>query len=970
MDNIKAQASSIYQKILTLFGLDDLEGDTEIEQGEEKALYDDRPSFLEFLRFKEYDHETGLFHFDDGYGVGSMWRVNPINVDGFSEGFLYQVRKALTQALDTLPGHSKHPWVVQFFVKDEPIIDFEQQIRDYIAQLNATHQRSIGTPFTEQYVASLVEHANQLCEQRGIFEDGGAVFKGCQRNVRMCLYRLCDRTQAKKDAPEQEHIEVCERFIKTLKTNNIHAERMTGQHVYHWLFPWFNPAPVATNGDPYAWLHKRPYPVEEEKEGTLPLSFDLASLCFAQEPEALDPTQGVIQLNGGLGEYLSLSPISTRPDIGHFGVEKKQEGAEPLAALLDRLPPDSTFSMTITILNQDDVVQTCDRTLDQLRGLEEGKSASADQTKYQARSFKDLKEAYNFKGYHLQMGVYLTASTMESLEKRRKTTEQVMLNGGIPIIRPSDDLVRQNSFLRQLPFSYNPAYAKSERRAGLTYAHHVANLIPLYGRATGSGNHGFMFWNRSGEVFSFDPFNKADRTRAAHGLLLGPTGAGKSAMTTYLLEHMMAMLRPQVFLVESGNSFGPFAEHATHHGLKVVHKRLSANSKTGLSPFADALKALAQFEQQSDEDEGVSLEESLNATDDFIDNAEKAFSDVEKDDDTANEDDKKDESRDILGEMELSARLMITGGEEKEEAKFERPDRILIREAILDAATYVRDASQSGELERKEVIASDIVDALLRVAEDENESERRRKRAEYMADSMKLFTKPGSVEARFFNKPGQAWESDADVTIVDLDLFARKGMEAQLAVVMTGLLNRINGIAEDTQYNGRPIIVWIDEAHIATTNPLLAPYIATIGKMWRKLGTWLWLATQNMKDFPDVSSKMLSMAEFWICLVPPEDEIEHIQRFMSLTEDEIQLLRETRKAPPKYVEGVVLSPKFKALFRNIPPSNSLALAMTEEHEKSERALIMKEKICTEVEAVYEVARKIREGRNLFKESQL
>lgn len=50
------------------------------------------------------------------------------------------------------------------------------------------------------------------------------------------------------------------------------------------------------------------------------------------------------------------------------------------------------------------------------------------------------------------------------------------------------------------------------------------------------------------------------------------------------------------------------------------------------------------------------------------------------------------------------------------------------------------------------------------------------------------------------------------------------------------------------------------------------------------------------------------------------------------------------------MEGVILCSRFKGLFRNIPPRLSLALAMTETHEKTERRKIMQEKNCSEIEA--------------------
>ena len=74
-----------------------------------------------------------------------------------------------------------------------------------------------------------------------------------------------------------------------------------------------------------------------------------------------------------------------------------------------------------------------------------------------------------------------------------------------------------------------------------------------------------------------------------------------------------------------------------------------------------------------------------------------------------------------------------------------------------------------------------------------------------------------------------------------------------------GLINQINGVVEREQYSSRPTFVLGDEAHLVTTNPLLAIFIVKIVKMWRKLGAWLWLATQNLEDFPDAARKLLSL---------------------------------------------------------------------------------------------------------------
>ena len=243
----------------------------------------------------------------------------------------------------------------------------------------------------------------------------------------------------------------------------------------------------------------------------------------------------------------------------------------------------------------------------------------------------------------------------------------------------------------------------------------------------------------------------------------------------------------------------------------------------------------------------------------------------------------------------------------------------------------------------------------MRFLSNDQEGGTRRDRALEMADGLELFC--DGMAGAFFNRPGTRWPA-ADVTIVDMGILAREGYEDLLTVAFIGLMNSINDLAERHQHDDRPTIVTVDEGHIITTNPLLSPFVVKITKMWRKLGTWLWLATQNLEDFPDSAKKMLNMMEWWLCLTMPKEEVEQISRFKNLTEEQRSLLLAARKEPGKYTEGVVLSDQLKALFRVVPPPLCLALAMTEKHEKAERGQIMKERGCTELEAAYAVAERI------------
>ena len=149
-----------------------------------------------------------------------------------------------------------------------------------------------------------------------------------------------------------------------------------------------------------------------------------------------------------------------------------------------------------------------------------------------------------------------------------------------------------------------------------------------------------------------------------------------------------------------------------------------------------------------------------------------------------------DEERDYLGEMELKARVMITGGDEKEEEKMSRADRLTIRKAIISAAEKKRDKVENARRQNQtlserdqQVLTEDVVQALSDLASDLNMAEKRRERAKEMADSMELYC--SGVAGQFFNRCGQAWP-ETDVTILEMGLLAGDGYEDQLALGFMG----------------------------------------------------------------------------------------------------------------------------------------------------------------------------------------
>ena len=323
------------------------------------------------------------------------------------------------------------------------------------------------------------------------------------------------------------------------------------------------------------------------------------------------------------------------------------------------------------------------------------------------------------------------------------------------------------------------------------------------------------------------------------------------------------------------------------------------------------------------------------------------ISSIEEDIDTDEE--KEDEKRDLLGEMVIQASLMITGGEKREIDKMSRADRYLIEQALFGAARKARDAGKPHPR------VQDVAEALMAMRDSADLGQLRRERAEDMGQAMMVFC--NGLRGKLFNGYGQSWP-DVDVVHVEMGTLAMSSYEDALSVAYTSLVSHVHSLAEATQYEGRPLIFLTDEGHLVTKNQLLSDYVVKITKMWRKLGAWFWLATQNMQDFPDDVARILSMCEWWWLLTMPPDEIEHVARFKTLTDEQRRLMESATKEPPKYTEGVVISSVMQALFRNVPPALPIALAMTEMHEKAERRAIMNETGCTELQAAGVVAKKL------------
>ena len=921
-------------------------------------MYDRPDSFTDLLPWVDYDSETKTFLLEDGYSVGVMFEMQSVPTEGKPMSYLKEIEDNIISVLNHSIPEEDNPYILQCYVQDQQTLkDFQQEYEDYIPE------EIRNTEFSQHFISDFKEHIRRVSNPKGFFEDKmvtGGIWNGKIRRVRMFLYRRFSASEIEKiksgtfdSSPEELINEVTEKFLAQISAVGNKIRRCNAEDLYYWLLEWFNPESEVAGGNIDKLKEIAPYPGDKD----LPFGVDLARLVTLTQPVS-DAKYGTWSFDGLPHRAIIVDGLRRAPEPGHLTGERRI--GENLYAVFDRLPAGSILGFTIVIEAQDVVGNR----ITTIQNASKGDKADAALAGEDAgNALRKMAQGDNL--YPTVITLFIRGTDQKDLKKKVNSAHALLTSHGLSTINEKNELLPLETYIRQLPMNYEPSKEKIYKTNRLMFSSHLARLMPFYGRERGTGNHGLVFFNRGAEPLTFDPLNSEDRSKNAFGLVLGPPGSGKSALMVYILLLFMARYRPRIFIIEKGGSFRLFGDHCENLGLTVNSVTLHPKNDVALPCFADAIKMLECEEEKkkkyATDSESLDVEELIHARIEDLE-PEAVMLEIEN----ANEDDDEGEERDYLGEMELAARVMITGGDIKEEERLKRSDRLLIRKSIVNAAVakrvWIRAKEANGakvsDLD-KQVITSDVVAAMLDLGKEPGRRPKSVERAHDMAESMELFCE--GTQGHFFNRPGQMWP-ECDVTIMEMGIFANEGYEDGLTLAFMSLMNIITAIVERDQNEERPTVVLGDEAHLFTTNPLLAPYLVKVIKMFRKLGCWLWLATQNLEDFPNESRKMLSMFEWFIAMTCPKDQIELISEFKDLTPEKKSMLLAARKEPRKYTEGVVIAENIVALFRNVPPPLALALAMTEKHEKAERMKIMQREGCTELESVYLMAKEMGESR--------
>ncbi len=855
------------------------------------------PSFVDLIKVKHY-MGNGIFIFREYSQLGAIVKIKPISINNKSQEEQQQILQDIQFALtNSVPNEYKEHWISQIYViKDNNANRAIEDIKNYI------QHECRDRPFTKDYITEISNHLQNLANM-GFYDTNAndELWTFSQYDIYCLIY-------------QGKHVKLDHKEInKQYRTTADVIERTKN------AFKQVGILCTVAGADDYVgflakFIHNKQITLPKSSLNTLDL--DLSALAI--DKTKITYTDNIWSFSNEGNKYSNFLRIDSIDDsiikIGHLSSEQKDR-----LSLLDRLPGGSIYTQTIIHIHPDVTKEILSATISRSKGTT---PEVKNNRKNAEDALKTLAEGDLI--YRFTAGVFISANNRDDLDRKNRLIKASFDAKGLLLIKADDNPINQDDFICALPFGYDYITDQKfyKKNAFLAQSHILAKLSPFYARDVGTDSALFTFFNRGGQKISFDPLK--DYAENAFALIFGSSGAGKSATLVYLLMQLISVYNPRIFIIEKGESFSLLVKYCKSLGLSTHRIVINSMSESmPLSPFADAYKVLEQDEQNID-----------------------LIADDKKNDAGV------DDNRDVLNELIIIAKLMITGGEEEETKRFRRHHH-------FDVGNAIRLAAKQSKKKQKTVLTEDIIAGLKQIAK-QKESDDEKDIINGFADSMNVFIN-SRADKRLFNTPGETFP-EVDITQFDVGNLGDGGNQDKLVVAFISLMMRINNIAERDQHDKRPIIVLGDEAHLYATNPLLAPYIVKIAKMWRKLGAWLWLATQSLDDFTGASERMINTMEWLVLLSLKTKEVAILKKFVDLSPEQEKLLKSTVEQKLRYKEGVIFNQanaKIRFLFRNIPPPLALALGMTAPDEKTKRQQLMKQHNCSELEAAILIADEIK-----------
>jgi conjugal transfer ATP-binding protein TraC len=521
-------------------------------------FHTDAPSLPDYLPYIGIVDDLVLLTDRTGQrpSVGMLWEMTPARVEAAPEGQWAVVSNAIDELLQRLPEES----TCQFFLLSD------REIQDTLDTfLGLTRGDGVPRRASEELV--------QLYQQSApLFEHKGMPFSA-RRLRTIFTVRLWPTAPAP--------IEVWRAWVKgTTPTTDwltqarVEMDRVERLVTDHLHFAGARMQRLSADASK-ALLRRFLNP------GRTPIERPYRDDCRLRE-QLLEthPQAGGQGITCGATKAVVLTAIEPpeETDAGMF-VRELQMG-QTMAALVD-LFPDFCLILNIQVLNQAEAWNRAKwrkrmawaQRLDPFSGFNvESKVIGEDIDKL-------LEEVYAAGKRVLAVGIH-TLVTASPVEMESELTRVTAGLARLKLSMIAENIVGASLFVHCLPLGCDPATEVILRRTHPFVSANVADLAPVFGYFRGIGAPKLLYLSRRGEPVPVDLFAAAT---AAHFLIVGVTGTGKSFLTNDMIL-MGRRLGIRVVVFDKGDSYGRLC--ALLGGQHVI---VEPETPLTINPFAGTL---------------------------------------------------------------------------------------------------------------------------------------------------------------------------------------------------------------------------------------------------------------------------------------------------------------------------------------------------------------------------------------------
>lgn len=478
----------------------------------------DRASLAGHLLYDSYDPDGRIFVHRDG-SMALAWAIGMKDTETCAPAAVREIADRVADFFKHLPSGSAGQFILMA----------EQDIADSIARF-----RSAGRPGS-RLEGLFAAHCDML--EKLSVPYGGTTYTG--RTLRLYFtLRVFPELGSREDAIRANYARAKELLLEQavavegfFAQLSLASQRLEAGDLVRLLYRMLNPERAKSSADR---AYREDIPIRDQ---------------VVRSAVGFDYDTGLITIGGVSTKVLSMVQI---PGETTAGMVSRPSGAG--VGVLD-LIPEAVLVFNFGVLDDAECRHRFEkRDAFAWRQLQ-GPRKKLDLVRIKEDAEAALGELMNGRrALAVRFHIILSDPSPEKVGEKARAVVGAIDRLGIEMVE--EDALGLSIFLQSLPAMYHPESDKGLKRSFTMLSSNLADMLPIYGSFRGTPTPEVLLQNRRGEIATLSLF---DSDVAAHTVVTGVSGAGKSFLMNYLLASA-ARRGAHVVVLDKGNSYRNLCE--------------------------------------------------------------------------------------------------------------------------------------------------------------------------------------------------------------------------------------------------------------------------------------------------------------------------------------------------------------------------------------------------------------------------